>query len=297
MSYALQSQVQLSHDLARQSVALHERKTNSPEALQAVAQEFESLFMNMMLKSMRSANRVLSEGNYLNSFESKMYEDMLDEKLSVSLSKHGSLGIADLLVKQLGPSSTDRSYDIKMTKAPQALFPAERRAAFPNQEAFINKVGSAARSVAERLGIQPGFIVAQAALETGWGEHVMFDGNGINSFNLFGIKAKDWSGDSVTIESLEVQEGIAKPVKSAFKMYGGYEEAIADYGNLLSGDRYRDALNTKTVEQFASALQSAGYATDPEYAVKLARVHQSIQQLNLAQQPDEAMVNNAIRRH
>jgi flagellar protein FlgJ len=287
MSYALQSQVQLSHDLARQSgMTMSSANTNSPEAIQAVAEEFESLFMNMMLKSMRSANRVLSEGNYLNSFESKMYEDMLDEKLSVSMSKHGSLGIADLLVKQLSNTNTDRGYDLKMTASDDKLFPGERRAAFASQQHFVETIEPAAQSIAKKLGVPTEYIVAQAALETGWGQHVMFDGDGSNSHNLFGIKARSeqaWSGRSLVIDSMEVQGGIAKPVKSTFKMYDSYEHALQDYGRLLQEPRYQSANHAASIEKFGTALQQAGYATDPEYAQKLARVHGSIEQLQLAE--------------
>lgn len=283
MSYALQSQVQLSHDLARQPYALNGTKEpNSPEAIRAVAEEFESLFMNMMLKSMRSANRVISEGNYLNSFESKMYEDMLDEKLSVSLSKHGSLGIADLLVRQLSTKRVDRPYDLKMGQSEAPIFSAERREAFPSQAQFLIDVRAAATDAAAQLGIDPDFIVAQAALETGWGQHVMHDGQGNNSHNLFGIKAKDASEAALMIESLEVKEGVATPVKSAFKVYPGYKAAMQDYVRLLKGPRYEGVQNAESIQAFAESLKNGGYATDPDYALKLARVHESINQLQLA---------------
>ncbi len=283
MSYAVQSQVQLSHDLARLPHGLNESKeTNSPEAIRAVAEEFESLFMNMMLKSMRSANRVISEGNYFNSFESKMYEDMLDEKLSVSLSKHGSLGIADLLVRQLSNKSTDRTYDLQLGQAEAGVFPANRRAAFPSQEQFVTDIRFAAKAVAAELGIDPDFIVAQAALETGWGQHVMHDGHGNNSHNLFGIKARDSSESALMIESLEVKDGIASPVKSALRMYEDYETALQDYARLLQEPRYQGAQSADSIQMFANSLKAGGYATDPDYALKLARVHESISQLQLA---------------
>lgn len=287
MSYAIQSQVQLSHDLARSPQLLTgSQDANSPEAIRAVAEEFESLFMNMMLKSMRSANRVLSEGNYFNSFESKMYEDMLDEKLSVDLSKHGSLGIADLLVRQLSNKSTDRAYDLKLGRSADAsagpIFPAERRPAFLSQEQFISEVRDVAATAAKALGIDPDYIVAQAALETGWGQHVMHDGHGNNSHNLFGIKAKSADDNSVMIESLEVRDGVASPVKSAFKRYESYEAALEDYVGLLKSSRYEGVQNADSVEAFARSLQAGGYATDPEYSSKLARVHQTINQQALA---------------
>jgi flagellar protein FlgJ len=279
----IHSQIQLSNQLAQRGMDLDQSSINSPEQLKAVAQEFESLFLNMMLKSMRSANRTLSEGNYFSSFESKMYEDMLDEKLSVELSGFGSLGIGDLLVKQFSADTTPRTYDLKMEKPSADLFPSERRAAFDSREQFIVQLLPEAESVAKQLGIEPQFIVAQAALETGWGQHVMFDGNGQNSFNLFGIKARpDWQGKSVAIESMEVKDGIAAPVKSAFKMYDSYEEGLEDYRNLLQSDRYSAVVNSESIYAFGSALRTAGYATDPEYGQKLTRVYESIHQVQLA---------------
>lgn len=281
-SQAIQSQIQLSRDLASKPGLEGNREINSQSELRHVAEEFESLFMNMMLKSMRSANRTLSEGNYFNSFESKMYEDMLDEKLSSKLSSHGSLGIADLLMKQFSVDRAVRSYDIKMAE-PTEIFPSERRSGFDSSQQFIDTLLPKAKRVAESLGIEPEFVVAQAALETGWGKHIMFDGNGQNSFNLFGIKAKpDWKGQSVNIESLEVEQGIAKPVKSAFKMYDDYAAALADYQSLLQAERYRSVHGTSSIEAFAAGLMKGGYATDPEYDQKLARVFDSIRQLKLA---------------
>ena len=284
---SIQSQIQLSSNLAQRGMNLDESSVNSPEQLEAVAQEFESLFMNMMLKSMRSANRTLSEGNYFNSFESKMYEDMLDEKLSVELSGFGSLGIADLLVKQFSANTISRNYDLQMgdmkPQPGEGVFPSERRAAFDSQEHFISSLLPEAESVANQLGIKPHFIVAQAALETGWGQHLMFDGNGNNSFNLFGIKARpDWSGKSVAIESMEVADGIATPIKSAFKMYDSYEQGLDDYRALLQSERYQGVPSSISIESFGEALSRAGYATDPDYSKKLARVYDSINQIQLA---------------
>lgn len=280
---SIQSQIQMSRDLATQPLNVDSSRMNSEGELAQVARQFESLFMNMMLKSMRSANRTLSEGNYLNSFESKMYEDMLDEKLSVELSGQSSLGIADLLMRQFTPDQVTPTYDIKMSKPEAQIFPSERRAAFDTKQQFIDTVLPKAQQVAKSLGIDPKFITAQAALETGWGKHVMFDGNGNNSFNLFGIKARpDWSGKSLTIESLEVSDGIAAPVKSAFKMYENYEQSLADYAKLLTEERYDAVPSSRSIEEFAAGLMKGGYATDPEYGVKLSRVFESVDQTRLA---------------
>jgi flagellar protein FlgJ len=241
---------------------------NSDEDLQAVAEEFESLFMNMILKSMRSANRAFSEGNYFDSFESKMYEDMMDEKLSSHLSGSRSLGIADMLVRQLKGGKASPTYDISIGSV-------SKQEAFSSPDKFVDAILPEVDKAAKKMGVNPRHIVAQAALETGWGSHLMFDSKGNNSHNLFGIKAKsDWSGKTVSIDSVEVVDGIAIQERSQFKAYDNYKDAIDDYAGMLTGHtRYTDVLETgDNVKAFGEGLMSGGYATDPEYANKLSRV-------------------------
>lgn len=252
---------------------------NSDADLKAVAEEFESLFMNMILKSMRTANRAFSEGNYFDTFETRMYEDMLDEKMSTHLSATHSLGIADMLIQQLRGSTQATSYGLPMGTASNDASRSDgiptRQADFQNPEEFVDRLLPMVQNTAKELGIDPRHIVAQAALETGWGTHLMFDQRGRNSHNLFGIKAdSDWKGDTVSIESLEVVEGIAIQERSQFKVYSSYEDAIRDYGDKLAGNaRYSEVLATgRDIERFGHGLQQGGYATDPEYANKLARV-------------------------
>jgi flagellar protein FlgJ len=290
MSFALNSHLNSQMEFNRQMAsgpdvtALSAKTGNTPEAIQQVAEEFESLFMNMMLKSMRSANRTLSEGNYFNSFESKMYEDMLDEKLSVELSRNGGLGIADLLVRQLAKTPSTPTYQLEYRPDTQALFPAERKAAFDSQAEFIDTLLPKAKVAAHALGIEPEFIVAQAALETGWGQHVMHNGKGQNSHNLFGIKASpDWQGATVSIESVEVVDGVAQPVKSRFRAYPDYESAFADYAAFIGGsERYASVRNTSNVNDFTRGLADGGYATDPEYGNKVARVLDDVNATQIA---------------
>tara|TARA_R110002073_G_scaffold2085_3_gene14493 strand:- start:281 stop:1156 length:876 start_codon:yes stop_codon:yes gene_type:complete len=277
MSFALESRMDMSHQLAsapevgRLQAA---KETNNPEALKAVAEEFESLFMNMMMKSMRSANRTLSEGNYFNSFESKMYEDMLDEKLSVSLSKNGGLGIADLLMRQFTPGPASTGYELEMGASEKQIFPAERRAGFDGPAQFVEALLPKAEAAAQALDTKAEFIVSQAALETGWGQHVMFTGDGTNSHNLFGIKANSaWQGPTVSIDSVEVESGVAAKVSSQFKVYPDYESALRDYAALIKGnDRYNGVAGAQTIKDFTAGLEQGGYATDPRYGQKIARV-------------------------
>lgn len=275
MSFALESRVDFSRQLATEALPITAPKTNDPAALKAVAQQFESLFMNMMMKSMRSANRSLSEGNYFNSFESKMYEDMLDEKLSGKLSEHGGLGIADLLMRQFAPDETKPEYDFKTGKSDTTeVFAPERRAAFDQPKQFVESLLPQAKAAAETLNTRAEFIVAQAALETGWGQHVMHTGNGDNSHNLFGIKADaNWQGETMSIGSLEVEQGVAKQVTSQFKVYPDYESAFSDYAKLIGqNDRYEQVRGSQSVAAFTAGLAKGGYATDPAYGTKIERV-------------------------
>jgi len=248
---------------------------NSDADLEAVAKEFESLFMNMMLKSMRTANRAFSEGNYFDTFETRMYEDMLDEKLSSHLGSSHSLGIADMLVQQLKGSEASTPYGLSMASNDKPVGISARKADFLNPQDFVDRLLPLAQNTADELGIDPRHLVAQAALETGWGAHLMFDQKGNNSHNLFGIKADStWKGERVSIESLEVVDGVATQERSQFKVYPSYEDAIRDYGDKLTGNaRYTDVLATgRDIDRFSRGLQLGGYATDPEYANKLTSV-------------------------
>jgi flagellar protein FlgJ len=264
--------------------------------LQAVANQFEGLFMNMMLKSMRAVNRVFSEGNFLNSFESGMYEDMLDEKLSGEMASSHSLGIANLMMQQLGATPRPAHYDLPMGTPQQAAVvtavPAYRTAAFASPEDFVADLQAQAEAAAASLGLPAKGLLAQAALETGWGQQVMHDGAGNNSHNLFGIKAKsDWAGESLAISSVEVRAGVVSKQVSQFKQYPSYTEAFADYGQMLLADeRYSNVRNSGTsASGFAVAMGQSGYATDPDYGAKILRVldHPALASRQLAQLVNE----------
>jgi len=264
---------------------------DSPEALKEVAKQFESLFMNLMLKNMRAANRQFSEGNYLNSFETNMYEDMLDEKLSVSLSESGGFGIAEMLVRQLGSTDYRADYDLPIGErraqphieqqnaqppdhAADHRKAASRQAGFDSPEAFVDGLMPYVEQAARELQVSPRSIFAQAALETGWGQHIIHDSQGRSSHNLFGIKAKsDWQGDSVAIESVEVVGDVAKLQKSEFKQYDSYADSIRDYARLIGSGRYPGVAGTgERVPEFAKSIAASGYATDPAYAEKLVHI-------------------------
>lgn len=185
-----------------------------------------------------------------------------------------------MLVRQLGgeemssPVPATRSFALPASPvaavAPKPLW--------SNPESFARDVWPHAQRAAERLNVSPEAIVAQAALETGWGAHVPQGTDGNSSFNLFGIKAgRGWSGDSVTKPTLEFESGVPRPQLAEFRAYDGVAATFDDYTEMLvQNPRYATVSDHgDDIEGFARALQSSGYATDPAYAEKLKSVADS----------------------
>lgn len=282
-------------------------RANSPRAVKAAAQQFEALFLQQVLKSMRDATP--HDGPF-DSDQSRLYESLLDQQLAQVLStKGGGTGLAAMLEKQmaqqhpdpvpLGPlpltPSAGQSFPLSPPAAAIPLagsgpgsypLPAATPAsapedsanpnpsANPSARAFVNRVWPQALEASRTTGIPPHFMVAQAALETGWGKSEPRFPNGRKSFNLFGIKAGgSWTGPVVQATSSEVIAGVTQKQVASFRAYGSYAEAFRDYAKLLvSNPRYAGVLGSQDAAGFARGLQQAGYATDPMYAVKLARI-------------------------
>jgi flagellar protein FlgJ len=263
------------------SALKRDAKTQSPESLRAAARQFESLFTQMMLKSMRDAT---PKDSLMGSDQQDFYQDMFDTQLSAQLSKGRGLGLADMLVRQLmqqGGAPGDPAGDATSgAAAPSAAAPLRAPATTGNaapasRQDFIDALMPAARRVGEKLGVDPETLVAHAALETGWGRSLPRTAAGTSSFNLFGIKAgASWNGDVAAASTREFAGGTATTGVERFRAYGSAEACLEDYGRLLGANpRYADALNTGSdAAAFATALQRGGYATDPEYASKLTRV-------------------------
>lgn len=378
---------------------------NSDANMRKVAQEFESLFLGEMLKSMRSATEALGQDNPLNTPAAKQYQEMYDQQLAVSMSREGGgIGLADVLIKQMsknkpmapgeaaaasaakqeearakaaavatpiaagtvaanGPLSrlngerplwasrsvhapntelTHRN-DMEMinqrrlalppkladrllaglvpsatpaaTQLPQRattaavtgsgplyngdwldraeadkasggqmqiygramaqipLAPAKR--AFSSADQFVNTMLPMAQEAAARIGVDPRYLVAQAALETGWGKSVMRAQDGSSSHNLFGIKASsNWKGDSARAITSEFRNGQMVKETAEFRSYASYKDSFHDLVTLLqSNNRYQEVLKSAdNPEQFVRELQKAGYATDPNYATKISQI-------------------------
>jgi flagellar protein FlgJ len=249
-------------------------RANDPAALREAARQFESLFTNMMLKSMRAAS--LGEGMG-DSEETGFYQEMYDQQLSVSLAKGNGIGLAQRLVEQLmrsGMAGATTDGVTPPTDVPLAAATPEQ------QQQFVAALQPAATAAAQRLGVAPESIIAQAALETGWGRFVPADDRG-SSHNLFGIKAGE-SGPAVVALTTEVVDGTASRVTQGFRRYDSPAASVAAYAQLLAtSPRYADARNAGTdVHAFAQALQRGGYATDPDYAGKLEAAAAVVRQLN-----------------
>ena len=376
------------------------RNDKNPETLEAVAKQFESLFLNMLMKNMRKANETFAKDSYFNSDQTKFYQDMLDQQLSLTLSEGKGFGLSEVMIRQLSPkssadslapldslSSVDRSFknegsvdgtdlqrrifdqaleqsaraaveamaikegakkegakdgtgsDLEQSNSPATMesSPAalpelkpgdfvdvfksvEARLAqrvgaansaiavaksdesqsrsneavrlsgeavggandgvelperFESPEQFVQSLFPLAQQVASEIGIDPSVLVAQAALETGWGKYMPTNTDGSSSFNLFGIKADSrWDGESSVVNTLEFKNGVAAREKAAFRAYGSYQESLQDYVSFVSGNpRYQPALEkVSDGPAYLEQLQLAGYATDPEYAQKIAGI-------------------------
>ena len=281
-----------------------------PAALREVASQFEALFIKTMFKNMRETS--LGDPIFGQSDQHEMYQDMLDQQYAAEMSSGRGIGLAEMLVRQLGgedakiqvappgnrPPPVSRVSYVRARPAytGPAISPAEKTDdVSPQPEPstvsrvdnvrtapvwtgpveFAKAIWSHAEKAAERLNIPPVALVAQAALETGWGKHVMQRPDGSSSFNLFGIKAnRNWSGDSVAKPTIEFRDGVAEKRLERFRTYNDFADTFDDYVDLIGGHpRYAAVRDSGSDSSgFAQALQVAGYATDPDYAKKITNI-------------------------
>ena len=259
-------------------------RTQDPSALRQVAQQFESLFARMMIKSMRKA---IGTDPIFGSDQAQMYQGMFDDQLSLELTRGRGLGLADMLMRQLrGGSPAPAATAASPSPAPATAASGQPVPSATERAAFVRSVLPQAQQAAQQLGVHPAGLIAQAALESNWGRSVPRGGDGDSSHNLFGVKAgRSWDGAAVTAATREIEQGAPTPVQAAFRSYASPAAGWQDYVSLLSGNpRYRGALNSgNDIGAFAQALQQGGYATDPGYARKVTAVaHQVASLLNTA---------------
>jgi flagellar protein FlgJ len=235
-------------------------KSNDPAALKAAAQQFEALFLQMVLKSMRDATP--KEGLF-DSDQSRLYDSLLDQQMSQVMAAKGGTGLARIIESQLSRN---------------ASAPATEGGSDATIGGFVERMMPHAVEASRASGIPARFIVGQAALETGWGKAEPRGADGRPSHNVFGIKAgANWNGPTVEATTTEVVDGVTQKRVERFRAYGSYAEAFKDYANLLtSNPRYAGVAGSGDAAGFAQGLARAGYATDPAYAEKLARVINNI---------------------
>jgi len=286
-------------------------RAGSPEALKTAATQFEAMFVNMMLKSMREAT---PQDGLMDSQQTKTFQTMLDQQTSQNIAKKG-IGLADMLVRQLsaktdaaaleiGGQPGDRSSganagsfagmaSLMDAKLQRAIAAAGGNAAAtgvtgtdssnstskgsqaPHVRSFQDKLAAHAEEASKATGIPAKFMLGQAALESGWGKREIKGRDGTNSHNLFGIKAgADWKGKVVEATTTEYVNGKAQTRVERFRAYDSYADSFKDYARLLaSNPRYEKVLaSAGDATSFAQGLQKAGYATDPNYATKLASI-------------------------
>ncbi|MDI1239462.1 MAG: flagellar assembly peptidoglycan hydrolase FlgJ [Polaromonas sp.] len=297
----------LSLDVQGVDVLRRTVRSSPQEGMKQASKQFEVMFMQMVLKSMREATP--SEGMF-GSQQEKMYTSMLDQQLAQNLSGRG-LGLAEAMFAQLNRT-------VGGTDVPTAALPADKqpgmsgaavsrvpqpvasvaapavrtpdlslyetataqatlsRSALPQAhvEQFVSRMLPAAQRASDATGVPAQLIMAQAALESGWGRREIRAEDGQTSYNVFGIKAdKSWRGPVVETMTTEYVNGVAQKGRASFRAYGSYDEAFSDYARfLVTNPRYANVLSTQDPAEAAHGLQRAGYATDPQYGGKLVRI-------------------------
>ena len=249
-------------------------------AIREASKQFEGLFMQELMKSMRQATPT---AGLLDNEGSKLGSELLDTQLAGQMSGMPG-GLADMIARQLErqmgvPASGEINKNATAASAIRmgatASDTAQVQGALGNAQQFVKQLQPAARAVEAETGIPAGFLIAQAAHETGWGKHEIRNADGSTSYNLFGIKAgSNWKGATTEVTTTEYINGRAQKVKAKFRAYGSYEESLADYAKLMKENpRYERVIaNAGNAKTFAYSLQRAGYATDPAYADKLTKV-------------------------
>jgi flagellar protein FlgJ len=288
------------------------------QGVKAAAKQFEALFLNQMLKSMRAASAV-QKSDLVDSSTTDFYTEMLDTQLAQNMAGRG-LGLAQRIEAQMrarGMVPTDpREYNENLIAGiPRAkpkllssggesviradarqvvsVMPRDqhspddlggRRNPFrngsgnadkaPHVQAFLDQMSSSATVASKVSGVPAKLILAQAALETGWGKEKIKTERGENSYNVFGIKAGDyWSGKTTNVATTEYVDGVAQRCVEKFRVYDSYDDAFTDYARLVGNNpRYQGVVNASSDANAAHAIQRGGYATDPAYATKLIAV-------------------------
>lgn len=257
----------------------------SAESNKLVARQFEALFLQQVMKSMRAT---VPEDGIFSSESTRFFQGLHDQQFAQVMSERGGLGLAKVIERQLNAMAGIQGEEapLQIPIAPRPALPSASPAASVkappslgtpysgSAQGFVSEVWPQATQAAKQLGVPAHFLVAQAALETGWGKSVIQNPDGSSSHNLFNIKAgKGWQGKVVEASTIEYENGQAVRRTERFRAYDSYAESFQDYASLIgNASRYAEVRGQQDAQGFARALQAGGYATDPAYADKLTRV-------------------------
>lgn len=283
-------------------------KQDPANSIKAVAKQFEGMFLNILMRGMRSGggNSLLDNG------ETKLYTELLDQQFAQKIAEGRGLGLADALVQQIthsqaqalpSPDAPAQALPLKKTDTPKAFsqgLPGAAPTPLPlrrdeppralplpaplhgstttpaSPKDFVSQFLPAAVAAGRELGVAPQGLLAQAALESGWGKRDIKLADGSTSHNLFGIKAdKSWQGPVAEVTTTEYVNGAPTKRVERFRAYESYEAGFQDYVSMMKNSpRYSKLLNMTDPTHYAQGLQQAGYATDPRYAAKLSSLLQ-----------------------
>lgn len=274
-----------------QHLSLNQRSPGSRSTVDMAAKQIEGLFIEMMLKSMRATT---GKSEFMGSKTVEMYTGLYDQHIAQRMTTEQSIGLSDLLAKQLHSEATNGGISGMgrgLQRADNATTNGNllangkrltqtcmntvlREQGRDEALAFINKINHAAHQAGQHSGVHYELILAQAALESGWGQKQILTLQGRPSYNLFGIKSTaHWQGDTTEIVTTEYINGQAQKSRATFKVYQSYRAAFDDYIKLLTvNPRYKKTIGASSAEKAAEEIQSAGYATDPYYAQKLKTI-------------------------
>lgn len=280
--------------------------TDAKGAAPEVAKQFEGVFIQSMLKSMRMGQHFLDDSSPFRGKNRETFEDMLDAQYASNIAGSKGIGVAAMLTRHLGavnnvqtpaPNAIPTAMPVA-SSAMQYITPKQSASSDANKPAttvddFVQSIWPKAKEAASLIGLDPRILMAQAALETGWGKFITKDAEGNSSNNLFNIKSGANSDyDSVNVKTTEYIADTPIKVNASFRKYSSIEQGFEDYISLIKRDgRYQDALaSAANPESYVRELHKAGYATDPEYSTKILSIYrgdelnQAIQRCDLSAQ-------------
>lgn len=275
-------------------------KNDARQALPEVAKQFEGIFLQSMLKTMRMGQHFLDDSSPFSGKNQATFQEMLDGQYASNIATTRGIGLASMLAKQLqgtvggnalSPTEQDQPHVKKMTPLHQTS--REEASSTQGMDNFVKSLWPKAKEAASAMGLDPKILIAQAALETGWGKFIARDADGSSSNNLFNVKTgNNKQLESVSVKSTEYIADTPINMTESFRKYASVEQSFDDYVSLIKGsERYQNALaNAGNPELYVNELHKAGYATDPKYGTKILSIyhgtdlHQAMERCGISEQ-------------